>query len=52
MLVMTLLVFASTVLVKQHVLIDVLGGLAAVEIGLFFSGRPPFRKLKGEKGGT
>lgn len=39
MLVMTLLVFASTVLVKQHVLIDIVGGVAAVEVGLFISGR-------------
>lgn len=52
MLVMTLLVFASTLFVKQHVLIDVLGGLAAVEIGLFFSGGLQLRRSKGEKGGT
>ena len=52
MLVMTLLVFASTVLVKQHVLIDVVGGVAAVEIGLFISGRLPLRRLNGEKGST
>lgn len=52
MLAMTLLVFASTVLVKQHVLIDILGGLAAVEIGLFFAGRFQRRRLKGEKGST
>ena len=52
MLVMTLLVFASTLFVKQHVLIDVIGGLAAVEIGLFISGRLRLRRLKGEKGGT
>lgn len=35
--VFTLLVFASTVLLKQHVLIDIAGGVAAVEIGLFLS---------------
>lgn len=52
MLVVTLLVFASTVLVKQHVLIDILGGLAAVEIGLFFSDRIPLRRLNWEKVGT
>lgn len=52
MLVMTLLVFVSTLFVKQHVLIDVLGGLAAVEIGLFFSGRLQLRRLKGKRGGT
>ncbi len=38
-LLFTLLVFASTVLLKQHVLIDIAGGVAAVEIGLFLSGR-------------
>ncbi len=38
-LVFTLLVFASTVLLKQHVLIDIAGGVAAVEIGLFISGK-------------
>lgn len=38
-LVFTLLVFASTVLLKQHVLIDIAGGVAAVEIGLFLSGK-------------
>lgn len=38
-LVLTLLVFASTVLLKQHVLIDIIGGVAAVEIGLFLSGK-------------
>lgn len=35
MLMMTLLVFVLTVFVKQHVLIEILGGVAAVEIGLF-----------------
>lgn len=34
MLGMTLLVFASTVFVKQHTLVDIVGGVAAVEIGL------------------
>ena len=38
-LVLTLLVFASTVLCKQHVLIDIAGGVAVVEIGLFLSGK-------------
>ena len=37
MLVFTLLVFASTVFVKQHVLLDIAGAIAAVEIGLFAS---------------
>ena len=36
-LILTLLVFASTVLCKQHVLIDIAGGVAVVEIGLFLS---------------
>lgn len=39
MLVMTLLVFASTVLIKQHVLADIVGGVAVVEIGLFCADR-------------
>lgn len=52
MLVITLLVFASTVLVKQHVLVDIVGGVAAVEIGLFFSHRLPLRRCVEEKGGT
>lgn len=34
MLGMTLLVFASTAFVKQHALVDIVGGVAAVEIGL------------------
>ena len=38
-LVFTLLVFASTVLLKLHVLIDSAGGVATVEIGLFLSGK-------------
>ena len=36
--VMTMLVFASTVLIKQHALFDILGGVGAAELGLFFSG--------------
>ena len=36
-LVLTLLVFASTVLCKQHVLIDIAGGVAVVELGLFLA---------------
>ena len=39
MLVMTVLVFASTVLVKQHVVVDILGAVCAVEIGLLVSKR-------------
>lgn len=39
MLVAALLVFASTLFVKQHVFVDVIGGIAVVEIGLFLSRR-------------
>lgn len=52
MLVTTLLVFASTVLVKQHVLLDVAGGVAAVEAGLAISDRVPFRRSSEEAGRT
>ena len=38
MFVMTMLVFVSTVLIKQHALIDILGGVGAAELGLFLSG--------------
>lgn len=34
-----ILVFASTVLVKQHVIVDILGAIFAVETGLFFAKR-------------
>lgn len=37
MFITTILVCLSTVFIKQHVFIDVLGGIIAVEIGLFFS---------------
>lgn len=37
MFVAAILVFASTLLVKQHVFVDVLGGIAVVEIGLFLT---------------
>ncbi len=36
---MSLAVFASTLLVKQHVLIDVIGGVAVAELGLFVAGK-------------
>ena len=39
MVIMTLLVFASTVLVKQHVLIDIAGGVIAVEIGMLIANK-------------
>ena len=29
--------FASTVLIKQHVVIDIIGGVLVVEIGLFLA---------------
>lgn len=45
MFIAALLVFASTLLVKQHVFVDVLGGVAAVEIGLFLSRRWNLSKL-------
>lgn len=41
MFVAALLVFASTLLVKQHVFVDVLGGIIVVEAGLFLA-----KKLK------
>ncbi len=37
--VFTLLVFASTVLVKQHFVVDILAGIAVLEIGWFLSKR-------------
>lgn len=39
MFIAAILVFASTVLVKQHVFIDIIGGIAVVEIGLLLSGK-------------
>ena len=36
---MTLLVFASTLLVKQHVLVDVPAGILAAELGLFLANK-------------
>ena len=36
-LLFSLLVFASTVMLKQHVFVDIPGGIAAVEIGLLLS---------------
>lgn len=35
--VMTLCIFASTVLVKQHVFVDIIGGVAVAEAGLFLA---------------
>lgn len=48
-LVMTLLVFASTLLVKQHVLVDIPGGILTAELGLGLSGRW-LRKKEERKG--
>ena len=37
MFVAAILVFASTLMVKQHVVLDVISGIAVVELGLFLS---------------
>lgn len=37
MFIAAIMVFASTILVKQHVFVDIIGGIAVVEIGLFLS---------------
>ena len=39
MLLLTLLVFASVVLVKQHVAADILGGLMVAELGQLLAAR-------------
>lgn len=44
--VMSLGVFASTLLVKQHVLLDVFGGIAVFELGLLISGRIMRKKYR------
>ena len=44
-LVFSLLVFASVVLVKQHLVLDILGGIAAVEIGLLCSKKISFGRF-------
>ena len=41
---MSLCVFASTLLVKQHVFIDVFGGILVFEIGYFLAGEKKFRE--------
>ena len=38
-LIMTILVFASTVCIRQHVLVDIPGGILAVEIGVMIESR-------------
>lgn len=45
MFIFAILVFASTVLVKQHVFVDILGGIAVVEIGLFLARKWNFSKI-------
>ena len=47
-LLFTLLVFASTVLVKQHVVLDIVGAVVFVEIGLFISARIHKRKKRSD----
>ena len=39
MLIFAILVFASTLLVKRHLVLDVVTGIAVVEIGLFLARR-------------
>lgn len=39
MFISALLVFASTVMVKQHVFVDIVAAIAVVETGLFFAKR-------------
>lgn len=45
--IMSILVFASTVLIKQHVFVDIIGGIVVAEIGIFISKRI----LKGKNNG-
>lgn len=52
MLATTLLVFASTVLVRQHVLADILGGVLAAQAGLFLADRLKPERFAGEEGGA
>lgn len=47
--IMALLVCASTVLVKQHVAVDILGGILVAEIGLLIS-RGVFARLEKKRG--
>lgn len=39
-IIMSIGVFLSTLFIKQHVIVDIFGGIAAFEIGLFLSRRP------------
>ena len=47
-LLFSLLVFASTVMLKQHVFVDIPGGIAAVEIGLLLSDMVRWRHKRSE----
>ena len=49
MFISAILVFASTVLVKQHVFVDIIGGVAAVEIGLCLAKIIKRKKCKGHE---
>ena len=40
-----IIVFASVVLIKQHVVVDIIGGIAAVEIGIFVSEKLKLYKI-------
>ena len=42
MTVMTLLVFASVLLVRQHVIVDILGGIGVFELGMLLTRRRDF----------
>ena len=44
-LIFSLLVFASTVLVKQHVVLDIIGGILTAEAGLFLSRKLRLRRI-------
>ena len=45
MIIMTLLVFASTVTVKQHVVADICGAIIVGEFGIFVSKKFIWKKL-------
>ncbi|MBR6223302.1 MAG: phosphatase PAP2 family protein [Lachnospiraceae bacterium] len=45
-IVTSVLVCASTLLVKQHFFVDVIGAIVVVEVGLFVSGKLPFSKIE------
>lgn len=45
-LVFSLLVFASTVFIKQHMVVDMVGAVVVVEFGLWISGKVEKKKVK------